>query len=259
MASTPSTQFTVPSSGGAYIEQILERSEALIATGIWAGLTSNRLRTWWKNFSTPEEKYFGACVLDSLVFRSRDQTIALMTQLFQRSLPDLSRKALPTLGFQDNWMEALSGVADPEIRLVVVIKPHDNPTKSGPILARMYRRHLKIHPDWIIWPWRMNDPANSNVKSFVFIDDFVGTGEQFCEFTEHFKIDGLFGSRYCIYAPLVAHIEGIKEISMKYPKLNLCTVEELDYTYGLFKPESPCFDDGTNSPAIAKRGCPALR
>jgi hypothetical protein len=43
------------------------------------------------NFQTNEERYFAACVLDALIFRSEQQTISLFRHLFLPVIPDLAR------------------------------------------------------------------------------------------------------------------------------------------------------------------------
>lgn len=83
--------FKLPRDGKIYIDQIVERCTSLIQCGIWGDMHPSHLRRWMKNFTTDEEKYFAACVLDSLIYRSKSQTIALIRQLFQRALPDLTR------------------------------------------------------------------------------------------------------------------------------------------------------------------------
>ena len=44
------------------------------------------------------------------------------------------------------------------------------------------------------------------VRTFVFIDDFLGTGDQFIEFVEHEGLSSIIETNYTAYLPLVAHI-----------------------------------------------------
>ena len=83
--------FRVPKDGPVFFDAIIERCHKLIQHGIWGGLHISTLRSWLANFQTDEERYFASCVLDSLIYRSDDQTVALTSQLFQRILPDLVR------------------------------------------------------------------------------------------------------------------------------------------------------------------------
>jgi hypothetical protein len=61
--------FQEPKDAVTYTTEITRRAEALIDNKVWTGIKVQRLRAWLSNFRTKEEKYFGACVLDSLVYR----------------------------------------------------------------------------------------------------------------------------------------------------------------------------------------------
>jgi len=95
--------FVVPSDGPTFIEQVRIRCEDLVRCDIWADLSIQRLNQWWSNFRTDIERYFAACLLDSVIYRSEAQTVALMRQLVQRALPDHGR--------------ATGGVSDWDVRL----------------------------------------------------------------------------------------------------------------------------------------------
>src|SRR5438067_1032212 len=90
MTSSP-TMFMLPRDGQTYHIEIFDRCRELINFDIWGGLHLSRLRSWITNFKTDEEKYFAACILDNLIYRSKAQTINLLEQLFQRVIPDLTR------------------------------------------------------------------------------------------------------------------------------------------------------------------------
>src|ERR1051326_4729955 len=145
--------FTVPRDGEVFIEQVLDRCKNLISSGIWEGLQQVRLDMWMKNFISDTERYFGACVLDGLIYRSEKQTVALMQQLFQRTLVDLVRRHPPPGGTGSSFFEMLRqpfSPPGPMLRVVPVIRWGDPPTKSGPALARMYRRHLGLNEQWMV-------------------------------------------------------------------------------------------------------------
>jgi hypothetical protein len=42
----------------------------------------------------------------------------------------------------------------------------------------MYRRHLGLNQDLMIWPWQIKDAVAKDIKAFLFVDDFMGTGDQ---------------------------------------------------------------------------------
>jgi hypothetical protein len=86
----------------------------------------------------------------------------------------------------------------------------------------------------------------------MFIDDFLGTGEQFCSFAQEFQLSASLKGCYSVYAPLVAHKAGIAEVQKHFPDLHVVAVEVIDNTYNLFSDQSPWFGDGVNSPLGAR-------
>jgi len=247
--SKESKPFLIPKDGDVFITQILERCDDLIYSGIWEGLDTIRLHTWMKNFKTPPECYFAACLLDALIYRSDEQTAAMMRQLFQRCIPDILRLAPPRFTTETDWYQQLKlpiHVKDPHIRIVPVIKPTDPPTKSGLLVCRFYRRLLKLNQAFMIWPWQIDFAKTIGVNAFLFVDDFLGTGDQFSRFMTHFSINDKLVNTDAIYAPLVAHEKGINDLRKSYPELRICAVERLSEKYNLFAEDSLCFQDQNN-------------
>ena len=249
------TSFSIPRDGEIFIEQVLERCRNLINSGIWDGITPDRLDRWMQNFTTDTERYFGACVLDALIYRSEKQTIALMEHLFQRVLPDLLRHVLPASATMVPWLDKLRepfNMPSPELRVIPVLKGDDPPTKSGLALARLFRRHLSLNQYWMLWPWQIKAARQAGISQFLFVDDFLGTGDQFCEFAEQFSLADNLRNCCAVYAPLVAHKVGIKKVQDSLPEVHVAPVEVIDDSYSLFSVESNWFSDEVNSPASAK-------
>jgi len=187
---TPSQRFTAPPEAEVYAGAVVDRVEGLIEAGVWEGLETVRLRTWLGNFQTELERYFAARVLDALIYRSHAQTLAMMRQLLERCLVDLLRLQPANDGLGE-WQQGLTQKTksgDPRMRIVPVVRNGDPPTKSGVIIARYYKRHLGLNEAWMIWPWQIQEAVDSGVRRFMFVDDFLGTGTQFCKFAALFDI-----------------------------------------------------------------------
>ena len=247
--------FGMPRDGDLFIGSIRERCESYIDAGIWAGIDRPQLRIWMNQFSEGPERYFAACILDSLLYRTTPQTVALLEQLFQRSLPDLARKNELMPGKEDLWLECLmcdSSSGDPGIRIVPVVKDNDRPTKSALLIARMYKQHLRIDERFVIWHWDIPKARQSGASAFLFVDDFLGTGSQFMRFTSRFEIPSTLAGAIAIYAPFVAHDAGIKKLTDEAKWLHICWAERLSASYNLFSESSLVFNDGANSPEAAK-------
>lgn len=255
MTSQPS-EFQLPQDGRIYIEQIIERCTALIQCGIWGDLSPSLLRRWMKNFASDEERYFAACVLDSLIYRSKSQTLGLINQLFQRSLPDLTRQTPNPLGHVQDWQDRFRiypSSGDPGVRLVAAVTSNDPPGKSAQVIVRYMMQDMGIPRQWIINPWEMSNCVTKGIRVFILVDDFLGTGVQFEGTINQENLEPLFASNFVVYAPLTAHSQGIKHLGLKFKELHLSAVEILDETYDLFHPESSAFNDQLNTPSSAKK------
>lgn len=244
-------QFCLPKDGPIYIERVFSRCKDLITFSIWNGLHLSRLRSWINNFTTDEERYFAARLLDALIYRSTDQTLSLLVQLFQRSLVDLTRLDPPSTGPIFNWLERLSGDCDPGIRLVPVWQTTDPISKSAGTILRFMKRHLHVNENWIIQPPDIDSCVTAGVSIFVFVDDFLGTGTQFSDFITAERLRPYLTSAYFVYAPLVAHAIGMQLLET-LPELRVTTTEFLDDRCALFSSTSGYFDDGTNTPDQAR-------
>lgn len=246
--------FKIPQDGHIYINGIIDRCENLIHHDIWHGIHPIKLRKWLSNFNTEEERYFAACVLDNLIYRSEDQTIAMMKHLLQRTLSDLNRTDPMPLSPEINFEQTLKRTfpIDPKIRLVTVLRRADPHSKSSPTIARFMKRKLFVDENWIIKPWEIKEKIKEGIKVFLFIDDFLGTGDQFEKFFIAEMSYALLENAYFAYVPLTAHLKGIESLQNIYPNLRVTAVEIIDNTHSLFHPESLCFQDGINSPKSAK-------
>lgn len=245
--------FAIPERAETYVRDITQRCEELVESQIWRGIDIPRLRAWLANFTTPAESYFAARILDAFIFRSDPQTTALMIQLFQRSLPDMIRRAGVATGPIEDWLVRLRDLRDdPGIRLVPVIGQTDPPTKSGPLVCRLMKRHLRLNDKWMIWPVQIERARRRGIRTFLFVDDFLGTGNQFLNFIRSLRLAARYDNECFIYAPLVAHKKGIDRLRKRLSFIHVASVEQLDDSYCLFSPTSVHFNDGENTPELAK-------
>jgi hypothetical protein len=119
-------------------------------------------------------------------------------------------------------------------------------------MARYMMQDLSISKRRLSNPWEIRRHINAGANIFIFIDDFLGTGDQFEQVVISEHLASFFSTFYCVYAPLVAHVDGINHLRSKYKHLRLSPVEVLDDSYGLFHATSKAFDDQTNTPTSAK-------
>lgn len=224
---------TLPKEWKTYSHSIRDRCRDLIEFRIWNGLDIHQLDNWRKNFKSDEEKYMSACILDSLIYRSNSQTFSLINQLLYKNLNNLFR----LLGRKDlqNFPHCLTEKkTDPLVRLVPAITSNHPPTKSSNEILRFIKRHFHVCEKWIVNPWKIEDELKKHVKAFIFIDDFLGTGSQFEEVVYDSNIVDVIKNNLIVYAPLVAHEDGLENLQAIFPNLKVTFTEKLNRSAHLF-------------------------
>lgn len=230
---------------------MFSRCRELISYGVWSGIQQSRLKSWIANFRTLEERYFAALVLDLLVYRSDDQTLSLLRQLLSRVIPDHARISGLSAAVRMTYQSVRTDKVDPKVRIVPVIPPGSSPTKSGPVIARHLKRTLRISERWVIYPEQV-EAVLPSLDAVIFIDDFLGTGDQFSDFLLDTQLAPHINSSCFIYGCLAAHRYGIQSLQKMFPKLHIAAVERLDDSHALFHSDSGTFPDGENSAEKAK-------
>ena len=171
----------------------------------------------------------------------------MLTQMFHRTIPDLAKDhnlfAVPS-----NVYERLKANREPDVRIVPVLQGNQAQMASGPFIGRLVRRRLGIHRNWII-PHHDIRPSTPFV---IFIDDFIGTGNQFSSFIREENLLNLIAEQRCCYVSITAHVDGIKKLKCEFPNLAIASVDKLSDRNSLFSEEGLAFPDGTNSVADAR-------
>jgi hypothetical protein len=215
--------------GIIFFENVITSTKTLLSSGLWKEINLRTLQDWIEYFETEQEKVLCGLILDSLIFRSKPQTQSLLSNIIEKSIPQLIQKSHPELAsnLHKNLTARYPGKETENIILVPVIRAIDPPTKSGPLVARLYKKDIGINEKFMEWPWKLS-AKTERAKAIIFIDDFVGTGDQFLEFYEFFLSDHVPKEETAyIYAPLGACEAGIKNITEKLPNIKICQAETI--------------------------------
>ena len=160
--------------------------------------------------------------------------MASVEALFRGQFPSALRNLL---GSDSDFalVQALRGATDPGIRLVPVIKAKDPPTKSGPLVLRKIQKRLELFDRWTIWPWDVSLAIQTqNVKAIIFVDDFLGSGDQFTQFLQSQNLPTAHPGIEWIYAPVIASREGMGLLRSVQPTIKVVTAEVLEDTHKFF-------------------------
>lgn len=153
-----------------------EQWRFFVETGVWPKRTSFSPQDWIQNFRE-DEKPLALRLLDSFTYFSED----MVKQLFRSSFIKISKDVLSD---KNNLGEAKrewkSFISSAYVVRVTGELPSD--TDSGYLFARYSRDVLGISEANIISPENAIKIMSKNpIGNIVFVDDFVGSGNQFIE------------------------------------------------------------------------------
>ncbi len=235
----PSTSFQVVAA-----DAILARCNSFAQMQLWPRQATLDPQGWLSNFTDDEKKY-ALYLLNSFVF----YTIELTDRLFVGAIQGLSRDSVSSkksfITARGEWGRFLNS-------LIVVRVTGEEPSEadSGYLFTRKARdlcgipeRHLVSHDRLI--PYLMRSPSTP----VVFVDDFVGSGNQFVTmWTRKYLISPMrlslaelaraLRGQTLFYCPLVCTEKGRDAIATNCPQVVLRPAHLLDARYSVFHPKS---------------------
>jgi hypothetical protein len=196
---------------------------------------------WLSNFR-PDELDIAVALLDGFSYFAPELTEKiLVTSFHQLSLYGTNRAAAP-VGRVKEWHEFRESV-------IVTYPTDERPgaTDSGRTYLRKARAILGLEQEQYMDPVdalaaRIRDPA----RPLVFLDDFAGSGNQFCE-TWHrsYAISGqrwsfysAGGSGLFAYIPILGSYVAVRSIARCAPKVLFLPGHIIGEDYSAFHPES---------------------
>lgn len=154
----------------AFIRDVLERCDALKTAGFWPPEPKIRPRAWLDNFDD-NDRHLAALLLENFHFYSDTLTDFLLKAAFD-NLGD----GLPKGPCAPNRDEILSNL--PSAVFTPIEGESPSPTDSGNLFCRKARQILLLAEERIVTPAQALVHA-SNGGAVVFLDDFIGSGDQF--------------------------------------------------------------------------------
>jgi len=204
------------------VNDVLDKCRALKQSGLWIPEPKLRPSAWMSNFES-EDKEVAAFLLDKFTFYSDLITNRLLVSSFHSIGDGLSKgPATPSCA---ELTEALSSA---------VVTPlngeRPNPTDSGYLMCRKARQVLDFPQG------RIKDPIEAvkhaqNGGTVIFVDDFVGSGDQFLDTWEreynelgNISFSKIYASSpFCaIYITLITTDFGLDKIHTKVPHVAVC-------------------------------------
>ena len=210
----------------AYIKETLAKCDVLKRAGLWPAEPQLRPRAWLENFEESDQ-HIAAFLLDKFTFYNKRLTDALLVSSYN-SIGDGTIKG-PSAPDSAVLMNSLkSAIFTP----VKGEKP--NPTDSGYVLCRKARQLLKVDEAFVLdTPEALSHAYGGG--TVIFIDDFVGSGDQFISTWRKPDNRGRsfdFAQRdagfVAIYITLVSTDFGLENIHKAAPTVAVCTTHVLE-------------------------------
>ena len=216
-------------------QDVFSKTDYFVDMHLWPLLKEIDGRRWLTNFTDPEQEY-AIHLLNGFMYLSPK----LLDQLFTSALQSLSASFYSVgtsfLAFQSLWRQFVDTVI-----VTYVTGEIPNPSDSGYAFARRARQLFGIDESRIVTP---DDAVRRLVQQagpVIFVDDFVGSGNQFLQTwrravplsgsTSSFeRIKAIRGAEF-YYCPLVCTEYGFSRISAQCPAVRLRPAHLLSAKY----------------------------
>jgi hypothetical protein len=184
--------FEAPQHWDTYYDNVVTKCESYINFGYWDDIELYQLRAWLSNFTSDEEKYFSACILDALVYRSRQMVRSSIRTIASSIIPKfLESQSIYQSNSLEDWLHCLQTGKNVPIRFISIENVDHKAGKSGSVIIRELIETLDLASHLTLKPERINQ-IPEDVKVIILVDDFAGTGEQFCNFFKN-ELKGRIG------------------------------------------------------------------
>lgn len=212
-------------------ERLLKRERQFRSFQIWPLSKRLDIRRWLGNFNQ-EEQQVATWLASRFTFFAEEPTNALFASSVQR-LFNSKRTSAATAG------SPLTNVA-----FVAVEGENPNASDSGNLFARK-ARDLGVSEDCILRPHEALSQSQ-RFRAFVFIDDFVGSGNQMGDTWERiYPITGsptsfkqmasnpAFADRYFAYCACICTQAGMTNLIARAPKLHISAAHVVNNEWNL--------------------------
>jgi hypothetical protein len=231
----------------ATYSETLAKCEYFMQTHLWPLHAKLDPERWLSNF-VPSEVDHALQLLNGFLYYSD----TLSRNLFLSAFQDLSMHearapgAEPFSGLRSSWRTFCDNA------LVTYVTGEDeSPTDSGYKFARMARDYLNIDETRILAPAPLLEIlASSGSRPVIFVDDFVGTGQQFVTtwrrryrlgsgITTSFEgMSSIKSDANFVYCTLIATEQGLQHIAVCCPAVVISAAHVLSPRYSALHPQS---------------------
>ena len=207
-----------------YVESVFSRSEKFIDMGIWHGIDKVNLRAWRNNFTTVDERYFAALVLDNLTYRTEDHVKSMLIDLFTIGIPNAFRlngdEMYNTMRYS---LSLLKNCKDIPLRIV---NTNHTSTQSSGYYAFILNHVMGFHRDYFCDLDEIGEHYKKGIRHFILIDDIICSGKQIDTVLKQIDFQKYQDAGFYIAACAI-HDDGMTLLDEKYPHVKYACAEHL--------------------------------
>ena len=194
-------------SAETYVESVFSRSEMFIDMGIWHGIDKVKLRAWKNNFTTVDERYFSALVLDNLTYRTEEHVKSMLIDLFTIGIPNAFRlnndEMYETMRFAFFLLKKDKGVP------IRIVNTNHTSTQSSAHYAFILNHVMGFHREYFCDFDEIATHYSNGIKHFILVDDIICSGEQIDTVLQQIDFDKFADAKFYIGACAI-HDDGMK-------------------------------------------------
>jgi hypothetical protein len=231
----------------------MSRYDYFVDVHLWPLRDRLNPQLWLSNFP-PDEQKLAHRLLEGFVYYSRP----LVAQMFRGAFANISQFIVKNksnhLAASTEWARFLKSV-----KIVRVTGEEPNDTDSGYIFARLARDFLGIDQTQILSPAEVVESMIRNPRQgVVFVDDFVGSGNQFLStWTREYPVgahqysfkaisDASPTPNSIFYAPIICTEKGKAAIASAAPTVRVVAAHVIGTRYSVLSPDSIIWGDMSN-------------
>lgn len=200
-------------------------------------LTEDRIRAWLDQFDHPDEQRLMFQILGGLKFYTNSFVREKLREIHALITKGMGR----TIGLGQLKRDD------------ILVSYLDGPSKSGSFFAKLYADEGSIYVDNIVEKGKIREKIeeNKDIQAIVFIDDFVGTGEQstgnLLSIIEEIETIAIKRNLRIVFVAIVGFTYGWRNLESRLDNLNITLItrccELLDETAQCFSEKSSLFTD----------------
>lgn len=235
----------LPDDLNEYQRQVERKLESCCRARIWP-IPLSDFQAWLHNFQEDELDYYVALrVLDSLIYRSKSMLIsAYSTYLIRYIRPSLENIIGERIAINE-FCSALNGSGQRRLsRYLSFSSPRvaDEEGESGSTVIRMLNSNV-IDPRYNKSVLEVENMVSDGGHLHIFLDDFVGSGDQFYQWFKPKEARVYKPGLHLIYAPLMGWHKGVDYLSAEFPSVDISPVELLGPRHSIIVNEDVHIED----------------